>query len=179
MCFELRDGVVWIASFQLLVYSILSIFLTNIVIVGVDKVGVDQVIFGIDSKIVAVGLLIFSLIVAIPMNIIGIVGAIQRRKVRAHVRACVCLSVTRVLPNELLESLESSLLAHALPSSKADFTLHTRPSVAPSLAHFFSSHRHSLILLCTELRVRLQVCSYAYLCNLHGSHSHSISRNMH
>jgi len=80
MCFELRDGVVWIASFQLLVYSILSIFLTNIVIVGVDKVGVDQVIFGIDSKIVAVGLLIFSLIVAIPMNIIGIVGAIQRRK---------------------------------------------------------------------------------------------------
>jgi len=80
MCFELRDGVVWIASFQLLVYSILSIFLTNIVIVGVDKVGVDQVIFGIDSKIVAVGLLIFSLIVAIPMNIIGIVGAIQRSK---------------------------------------------------------------------------------------------------
>merc|ERR1711959_501922 len=80
MCFELRDGVVWIASFQLLVYSILSIFLTNIVIVGVDKVGVDPVIFGVDSKIVAVGCLIFSLIVAIPMNIIGIVGAIQRRK---------------------------------------------------------------------------------------------------
>merc|ERR1711907_797758 len=68
MCFELSDGVVWIALFQLLVYSILSIFLTNIVI------------FGVDSKIVAVGLLIFSLIVAIPMNIIGIVGAIQRSK---------------------------------------------------------------------------------------------------
>merc|ERR1712048_1313827 len=80
MCFELSDGVVWIASFQLLVYSILSIFLTNIVIVGVDKVGIDPVIFGVDSKIVAVGLLIFSLIVAIPMNIIGIVGAIQRSK---------------------------------------------------------------------------------------------------
>merc|ERR1712199_101588 len=80
MCFELSDGVVWIALFQLLVYSILSIFLTNIVIVGVDKVGIDPVIFGVDSKIVAVGLLIFSLIVAIPMNIIGIVGAIQRRK---------------------------------------------------------------------------------------------------
>merc|ERR1712176_672825 len=80
MCFELSDGVVWIALFQLLAYSILFIFLTNIVIVGVDKVGVDQVIFGVDSKIVAVGLLIFSLIVAIPMNIIGIVGAIQRRK---------------------------------------------------------------------------------------------------
>ncbi len=93
MCFELSDGVVWIALFQLLVYSILSIFLTNIVIVGVDKVGVDQVIFGIDSKIVAVGLLIFSLIVAIPMNIIGIVGAIQRMKVCVRVR----LSVPRVL----------------------------------------------------------------------------------
>merc|ERR1711959_348846 len=80
MCFELSDGVVWIALFQLLVYSILSIFLTNIVIVGVDKVGIDPVIFGVDSNIVALGLLIFSLIVAIPMNIIGIVGAIQRSK---------------------------------------------------------------------------------------------------
>merc|ERR1712048_614085 len=42
MCFELRDGVVWIASFQLLVYSILSIFLTNIVIVGVGIVGAGK-----------------------------------------------------------------------------------------------------------------------------------------
>ena len=82
------------------VYSILSIFLTNIVIVGVDKVDVDTVIrkiLGIDSKINVVRLLIVTLIVDIPMNIIGIVGAIQRRKVRAHVRACVCLSVPRVL----------------------------------------------------------------------------------
>ena len=168
MCFELRNGVVWIAS-TLLASSILGMIgmiFNSVILGGVDVLGWR-------------GYAIFSLILAIPMNIIGIVGAVKRRKVRAHVRACVCLSVTRVLPNELLESLESSLLAHALPSSKADFTLLTRPSVAPSLAHFFSSHRHSLILLCTELRVRLQVCSYAYLCNLHGSHSHSISRNMH
>merc|ERR1712048_1555884 len=33
MCFELRNGVVCLASIKLLVYSILSIFLTNIVIV--------------------------------------------------------------------------------------------------------------------------------------------------
>jgi len=81
MCFELRDGVVCLASIKLLVYSILSILLTkNLVIVSVNKVDVDPVIFGIDLKIVAVGFLIFNLIVAIPMNIIGIVGAVKRRK---------------------------------------------------------------------------------------------------
>merc|ERR1712048_1557911 len=80
MCFELRNGVVCLASIKLLVYSILSILLTKIVIVSVNKVDVDPVILGIDSKIYFVGLLIVSLIVDIPMNIIGIVGAIQRRK---------------------------------------------------------------------------------------------------
>merc|ERR1712188_209578 len=83
MCFELRNGVVCLASIKLLVYSILSIFLTNIVIVGVDKVDVDTVIrkiLGIDSKINVVRLLIVTLIVDIPMNIIGIVGAVKRRK---------------------------------------------------------------------------------------------------
>merc|ERR1712048_1208183 len=80
MCFELRNGVVCLASIKLLVYSILSIFLTKIVIVRVNKVDVDPVILGIDSKIYFVGLLIVSLIVDIPMNIIGIVGAVKRRK---------------------------------------------------------------------------------------------------
>jgi len=80
MCFELRGGVVCLASIKLLVYSILSILLTKIVIVSVDKVDVDPVILGINSKIYFVGLLIVSLIVDIPMNIIGIVGAVKRRK---------------------------------------------------------------------------------------------------
>ena len=49
------------------------------------------------------GYAIFSLILAIPMNIIGIVGAVKRRKVRAHLR----LSVPRILPTS--SSSRSSL----------------------------------------------------------------------
>jgi len=61
MCFELRNGVVWIASLKL-AFSILSMMM-------IDIKDVDLIYC-----------LIVDLILAIPMNIIGIVGAVKRRK---------------------------------------------------------------------------------------------------
>merc|ERR1712048_1493288 len=61
MCFELRNGVVCLASLKL-AFSILSMMM-------IDIKDVDLIYC-----------LIVSLIVAIPMNIIGIVGAVKRRK---------------------------------------------------------------------------------------------------
>lgn len=69
MCFELRNGVVWIAS-TLLASSILGMIgmiFNSVILGGVDVLGWR-------------GYAIFSLILAIPMNIIGIVGAVKRRK---------------------------------------------------------------------------------------------------